>query len=123
APEWFEQLVEAPERGIDFFPWWPEGVGAEFFLGRALCRMWQEVPWRAPITEDEGELIMDVHLDLERAWHLDPHADLPWREWRAVIGYLNEYFGYAEFQHEETQEEEIERRAEAVDPSVPLIGY
>ena len=54
-----------------------------------------------PITEDEGELLMDVHLDLERAYHLDPNAPIPWREWRELLGYLDEYFGYAEFQHEE----------------------
>ena len=123
APAWFEQMVEAPERGIDFFPWWPEGVGAEFFLGRALTRLWQDVRWRAPITEDEGELLMDIHLDLERAFHLDPHAAIPWREWREMLDYLNDYFGYAEFQHEEGLEDEIKTRAEQIDESVPLVGY
>jgi hypothetical protein len=122
-PQWFERLIESPEQGIEFFPWWPEGVGAAFFLGRALCRLWQEVRWRTPIAEEEGELLMDVHLDLERAYHLDPQAAIPWREWHTLLDYLNDYFGYAEFQHEETQEEEIKRRAERVDPSVPLIGY
>src|ERR1019366_8686700 len=92
-PKWFEQMVEAPERGTDFFPWWPEGVGAAFFLGRALCRLWQDVHWRTPITDDEGELLMDIHLDLERAFHLDPHAAIPWREWREVLEFLNDYFG------------------------------
>ena len=120
---WFEHLVENPEHGIGFFPWWPEGVGAAFFLGRALCRLWQDIRWRTPITEDEGELLMDVHLDLERAYHLDPGCDMPWREWRTLIEYLNEYFGYAEFQHEEGLEAEIERRAAAIDPAQPLIGY
>jgi hypothetical protein len=123
APEWFEQLVESPEQGIEFFPWWPEGVGSAFFLGRALCRLWQEVRWRMPIAEDEGELLMDINLDLERAFHLDPQAAIPWREWRELLDYINDYFGYAEFQHEETQEEEIVRRAALVDPGVPLIGY
>jgi hypothetical protein len=122
-PAWFDDLVENPERGIAFFPWWPEGVGAAFFLGRALTRLWQDVRWRVPIVEDEGELLMDVHLDLERAHHLDPTCDVPWREWRELIGYLNEYFGYAEFQHEEGLEDEIERRASAVDPATHLIGY
>ena len=109
---WFEQMVEAPDRGIDFFPWWPEGVGAAFFLGRALCRLWQEVRWRTPITEDEGEFLMDVHLDLERAYHLDPGSAMPWREWRELLEYLNEYFGYAEFLHDEGLEVEIKKRAE-----------
>ncbi len=120
---WFEQMVEAPEGGIAFFPWWPEGVGAAFFLGRALCRLWQEVRWRTPITEDEGELLMEVHLDLERAYHLDPGSVIPWREWRELLEFLNEYFGYAEFQHEEGFEEKIKQRAAQVDPKLPRIGY
>jgi hypothetical protein len=122
-PAWFAQLVEAPERGVGFFPWWTEGVGAGFFHGRALCRLWQDVRWRAPISEDEGEMLMDVHLDLERAYHLDPTCEVPWREWREVIGYLNDYFGYAEFQHEDSLEQEIERRAGQIDPASALIGY
>lgn len=122
-PRWFEGLAENPEQGIAFFPWWPQGVGARFFLGRALCRLWQDVRWRAPIVEDEGELLMDVHLDLERAHHLDPNSDIPWRAWQELIGYLHEYFGYAEFQHEEGLEEEIERRAALADASLPPIGY
>jgi hypothetical protein len=123
SPAWFERLLETPDQGIVFFPWWQEGVGANFFLGRAICRMWQEVCWRTPITEDEGELAMDVHLDLERALHLDRDAKIPWREWSELLGYLNEYFHYVEFQHEEIQEEEIQRRAKQEDPNRPLIGY
>jgi hypothetical protein len=120
---WFEALIESPERGIDFFAWWPEGVGAAFFLGRAICRLWQDIRWRSPITEDEGELLLEVHLDLERAHHLDPHAAMPWREWRDLLEYLNDYFGYAEFQHEDDLEAEIHRQADAIDPQLPLIGY
>jgi hypothetical protein len=123
APAWFETLVEAPQRGIEFFPWWPEGVGAGFFLGRTLCRMWQEVRWRTPITDNEGELLMDVHLDLERALHLDPQAPLPWREWAELLEYINEYFGYVEFEHEDTQEGEIQRRAAETAPGPQPIGY
>lgn len=122
-PEWFERMVENPEEGIDFFPWWPDEIGAAFFLGRAVSRLWQEVRWRTPITEEEGELLMDVHLDLERAYHLDAAAPIPWREWHELLGYLNEYFGYAEFQHEESLEEIIRDRAERADPETPAIGY
>jgi hypothetical protein len=121
-PGWFEPLIEKPQRGIDFFPWWPAGVGSAFFLGRALCRLWQEIRWRPPITEDEGELLMDIHLDLERAHHLDPQASLPWREWLELLGYLKDYFGYAEFQREQGLEELIEARAAAA-AGGPLIGY
>ena len=123
SPTWFAECIEAPEKGVDFFPWWAEGVGAPFFLGRALCRMWQEVHWRTPITDDEGEILMEVHLDLERAYHLDANSSIPWREWAELIDYLNEYFGYTEFQHEESLEEEITKRAAATDSSLPLVGY
>lgn len=121
--DWFRDLVDDPEKGIAFFPWWEEGVGAEFFLGRALTRMWQEVRWRTPITEDEGEMLMEVHLDLERAHHLDPSTDFPWREWREILEYLNDYFGYAEFQREPELEAEIQHRAETTNPAQELIGY
>jgi hypothetical protein len=120
---WFEQMAEAPAGGSDFFPWWEAGVAAGFFLGRARCRLWQEVRWRPPITEDEGELLMDVHFDLERAYHLDPACPIPWREWRELLTYLVEYFGYAEFQHEEGLEDEIKKRSDEVDPQSPRIGY
>lgn len=122
-PQWFKPLVEHPEQGTEFFVWWPEGVGAAFFLGRAVCRLWMEMRWRPPITEDEGALLMDIHLDLERAYHLDPGAAIPWREWRELLEYLHEFFGYAEFQHEENLEAEIHRRADSIDPGMPLIGY
>ncbi len=121
--EWFRAVIDDPEKGVAFFPWWDEGVGASFFLGRALTRMWQEVRWRTPITEDEGELLMDVHLDLERAHHLDPQADFPWREWREILEYLNDYFGYAEFQREPELESEIQRQAERMPADQALIGY
>jgi hypothetical protein len=121
---WFQAVAAAPEHGIPFFPWWPEGVGSAFFLGRALCRLWQDVRWRTPITDDEGELLMDVHFDLERAFHIDPQSAIPWRAWHELLGYINEYFGYAEFQHEATQEGDIARRAqEEADASAPRVGY
>jgi hypothetical protein len=121
--EWFQARIDAPGQGIDFFPWWPEEVGAAFYLGRALCRLWQDVRWRDPISEDEGELLMDIHLDLERAFHLDPNAAIPWREWHEMIEYLVGYFGYVDFEHEGLQQENIQRRAVGVDASLPLVGY
>jgi hypothetical protein len=112
SPDWFRQVAEAPARGIDFFPWWPEGVGSAFFLGRALCRMWQEVRWRPPQTDAEGELLMDVHLDLERAYRLDAAAPIPWREWSELLEYLTEHFGYVEFPQGTNLENEVRARAQ-----------
>ncbi|MBM3992863.1 MAG: hypothetical protein FJ303_01705 [Planctomycetes bacterium] len=123
SPEWFSHLVHHPEDGIEFFPWWPDAIGAEFFLGRALSRMWQDLRWRAPITEEEGELLMDIHFDLERALHLDPSVAIPWREWGEMLNYFNEFFGYVEFEHEDTSEEGIQHRAASDGARTTPIGY
>ncbi len=121
-PEWFRAVAAEPGRGIDFFSWWPEGVGSGFYLGRALCRLWQDVRWRPPVTEEEGELLMDVHLDLERAYRLDVAAHIPWREWHELIDYLGDHFGYVEFQEGANLESEIRARAARV-VGGPRIGY
>jgi hypothetical protein len=119
---WFGAVAEQPARGVEFFPWWPVGVGSAFFLGRALCRMWQDVRWRTPLTEAEGTLLMDVHLDLERAYRLDAEAPVPWREWAEVVEYLGDYFGYVEFREGDDLQAKIASRASrAVGGS--RIGY
>jgi hypothetical protein len=120
---WFAARIDAPEDGIDFFPWWPEGVGSAFFLGRSLCRLWQDVRWRTPATEAEADLLVSVHRDLERAYHLDPGAAIPWREWSELLDYVDDHFGYVEFEREELNEDEILRRADLMDPAAPEIGY
>jgi hypothetical protein len=109
--DWFRAAADEPARGIDFFSWWSAEVGAAFFLGRALCRMWQDVRWRCPACDDEGALLIEVHHDLERAYRLDPAAGIPWREWGEIIEYIGEYFGYVEFQEGTDLETLIEDRA------------
>ncbi len=120
---WFRAVTQDPSKGVDFFPWWDAGQGADFFLGRAVCRMWQVVRWRPPITEEEGELLSDVHFDLERAHQLDPEGAIPWSEWQEIVDHLNDFFGYVEFQFEGELEPEIKRRAEAATPPTTRIGY
>ena len=120
--DWFRLVADEPARGMDFFPWWNAGVGSSFYLGRALCRLWQEVRWRPPVTDEEGELLMDVHLDLERAHSLDPAAPIPWREWSELIDYLGEYFGYVEFHNGADLEGEIRSRSQRA-LGGPRIGY
>lgn len=119
---WFADVARDPAKGVEFFPWWVPAIGAGFFLGRALCRMWQDVRWRAPVTDGEGELLMDVHLDLERAYRLDPDAVLPWREWAELVEYLTDYFGYVEFQAGPDFADEIAARARR-EIGGPRIGY
>ncbi len=109
--DWFRAVADEPGRGIDFFCWWPEGVGSAFFLGRALCRMWQDVRWRCPETDVEGELLMDVHHDLERAYRGDAAAPIPWREWAEILEYLGDHFGYVEFQEGDDLESLVYDRA------------
>jgi hypothetical protein len=120
--DWFRAVAAESRRGVDFFPWWEEGVSAAFFRGRALTRMWQDVRWRLPITDDEAELLMDVHLDLERAFSRDPQLPLPWLAWQEIAGYLKDYFGYLEFVEGEDLEEVIHAHA-AEEPASPPIGY
>jgi hypothetical protein len=121
---WLEAVAEDPIRGIDLFPWWPAGIGAPFYLGRALARMWRDVRWRAPLADDEGRLLMDVHLDLVRAYRLDSSLDYPWREWRELMESIEAHFGYVEMAGDDL-EAEVRRRAAEIGPeaSVPLIGY
>jgi hypothetical protein len=122
--QWLDAVAEDPSQGIDLFPWWPQGIGAAFYLGRALAALWRDVRWRAPLTDDEGRLLMDVHLDLGRAYQLDPSLDYPWREWREVMDHVEAHFGYVESASDDV-EAEVQRRAAAIgeEPSKPLIGY
>jgi hypothetical protein len=120
--DWFAFVARDANRGREFFAWWEPGPGCGFFLGRALCRMWQDVRWRTPVSEDEGELLMDVHLDLERAYRLEHEAALPWREWAEIVEYLGEYFGYVEFQDGDDLEETIRTRGRRI-LGGPRIGY
>ena len=122
---WLEAVAEDPGRGIDLFPWWPAGIGAPFYLGRALARMWRDVRWRAPLTDDEGRLLMDVHLDLARAYRLDASLDYPWREWRELMDSIEAHFGYVEMAGDDL-EAEVRRRAAAIGPRrrrCRSIGY
>lgn len=118
---WFQQTAEDPRRGRDFFAWWEPGTNAEFYLGRALGRMWQDLPWRPPITEDETETLQCIHRDLERAYRRDEHVGIPWREWNEIVGYLKESQGYVEFFEGCDLQHEIAKKAARC--HTPVIGY
>jgi hypothetical protein len=121
---WLEAVAEEAARGIDLFPWWAQGVGAPFRLGRALARMWRDVRWRTPLTDEEGRLQMDVHLDLALAYRLDPSLAYPWREWVELLEAIEAHFGYIEMAGDDL-EAEVRRRASAIGPgaSTSMIGY
>ena len=48
-------------------------------------RLWCAFPWRAPLTEAEGEAADQIANDLATAFKLDPAAELPWPEWLELL--------------------------------------
>lgn len=85
---WVERVTTDPLHGIDIFPWWKEGLGATYLLGRALCQMWTDVRWRPPITPEEKTLVKNVIRLLGQAYRLDPDLPYPAAEWKELLGYL-----------------------------------
>jgi hypothetical protein len=124
--DWFRAVADDPRRAVDFFAWWPAGLGAEFYLGRALTRMWTEIRWRPPLEDDDEEedLLIGVLRDLEKAYLLSPDLDYPWRAWDELFGHLVAAFGDTEILEsaKEDMREVVARRA-AQAPDGPRIGY
>lgn len=83
--EWVAAVAAEPLCGTDFFPWWNASLDAEFYRNRALVRLWCDFTWRAPLTEQEGELADQIANDLATAFKLDPSAELPWSEWLELL--------------------------------------
>jgi hypothetical protein len=111
--QWVREVADEPARGADIFPWWDQGTGAPFYLGRALARMWTEVRWRSPQSDAPRAVIQDVLKSLRRAHELDPSLDYPWREWHE----LNELAAITG-----SLPDAVARKAAAA-PERPLIGY
>ena len=76
------------------------------------------------LTDEEGRLQMDVHLDLARAYRLDRSLAYPWREWVELMDAIEGHFGYVEMV-EDDLEAEVRGRASAIGLADPetLIGY
>src|SRR5262249_43290486 len=123
SKEWVEAIAEDSRRGIDLFPWWQQGLGPTFYLNRALCRMWMEVRWRAPLHEyeEEEDLMTRVSDDLLRAYQGDPKLPFPWREWRQVLGYWDMLQATIPREEAEALRATIARRAQRA--KGPLVGY
>lgn len=83
--EWLQAVAADPTLGKDFFPWWSPELDAEFYRLRALSDLWLAFPWRAPLTESEGELVDQIAADLANAHEANPDCDLPWNEWAEVL--------------------------------------
>jgi len=82
--DWVKAVAADPSVGRDLFPWWGRGVDAQQRLSRVLCRMWTEVRWREPITDEEDDLRQELLAELAEAYAADPTLDYPWREWASL---------------------------------------
>jgi len=83
--EWTAAVVREPQCGVDFFAWWNQDLDPTFYRSRALARLWCDFPWRAPLTEAEGEEADQIANDLATAFKLDPAGELPWAEWLELL--------------------------------------
>jgi hypothetical protein len=110
--DWLERAIGDSHLAIDVTPWWADATDARYLLNRALCLMWTEVRWRAPIEGERG--IHDEVLKLlSRAFPLDPSLPYPWREWHELAGLRGTMDGMTR---------QVETRA-ARAPEGPPIGY
>lgn len=85
--EWLRRVRQDPRSGIDIFPWWEQGRGAGYEIGRALCRMWTEVRFRPPTYEAEEDVIDDVLERLSRAYAIEPDRAYPFAAWSELLRY------------------------------------
>jgi hypothetical protein len=119
--KWIRAVAKDPRAGIDLYPWWDDGIGATFYRGRALARMWTDLRWHPARTGEEIDANEDVHDDLARAFDADPTIDLPWREWAELIDILNA--GEGAYWPGKDRTAAVRKRAAKVPPRTPLVGY
>jgi hypothetical protein len=86
--DWLRKTARGEISGEDFFAWNQPGLHAEYFLRRALVRMWCDVRWRSPTDDTEREILEEVADSLLRAYKLDPTLTFPWTEWAEVLQHL-----------------------------------
>jgi hypothetical protein len=86
----FRQLADDDAQAQRFFSWWEPGFGAEYLLGRALCRMWADVRWRKPVNDAERAVHDEVLDLLARAFAVDPSRDYPFAEWGELLALRGE---------------------------------
>ena len=88
--EWLVKVRSDAREGTDVFPWWTPGEDAAYFERLALTRMWTDVRWRAPLSDEERALVDTVATWVERAHGLDPGRALPWSEQSELLTLLSE---------------------------------
>jgi len=107
---WLKNVASDGLAGRDFFAWWKPALDAEYFLGRALVRMWTQVRWRKPVNDGERETLNYVADSLEIALKLDAHLSYPWTEWAEILDFL---------ERNDSESEQMRRRGSGV----AKIGY
>ncbi len=127
SQEWATSVIEEPHRGGDYFPWWNPNLNAAFYRNRALSRLWCEFPWRAPLTDAEGEIADQIANDLATAFKLDPASELPWAEWLELLDAIQTDASGEQFcvtPLDSVLSVELWKRTEPVPANVgPRIGY
>ncbi|HEX7288180.1 MAG TPA: hypothetical protein VF532_18485 [Candidatus Angelobacter sp.] len=107
---WLKKVSENGRVGSDFFAWWKPGLNAEYFLGRALSRMWTDIRWRKPINDSERDVLEYVVNSLDIAFKLDGNLSYPWPEWAEILDFL---------ERDDSEPDLARSRANGI----PTIGY
>lgn len=85
--DWLEAVAQDGNKGQDFFAWWNPELNAEYFLRRALVKIWADVRWRPPVNDQERQTLSYVADSLNTAYELDATLTYPWAEWSEILGY------------------------------------
>ncbi len=112
---WLETVSQDPSRGKDVFPWWDAGLGANYYLGRALSLLWMSIRFRPPMTETEQAAIQDMLNSFDFAYKAAPRLRYPYREWADFISMTERNDEIAQAVLSKAVDEDDQRR--------PLFGY
>jgi hypothetical protein len=110
--KWRDAVLADPLHARDAFAWWEAEPGREPYSS-ALLAMWNDLPWREPLDDDEIALMKRVDRQLRAAHRADIELELPWPEWAQIHEFLHVDDGYMQ---------EVRRRTAACGRQ-PSIGY
>lgn len=87
---WVRAVAADGKVGRDLYPWWEDGRGVTYALGRAAALMWMEARWRPPLNDNERATLVEISALLEGLLIRDPLPALPWRAWQELLSLLDE---------------------------------
>lgn len=82
---WLDAAIADPRVAVDITPWWADATDGRYLLNRALCLLWLDARWRAPVVEGEAALLDEVHRLLSRAFPIEPGLPYPWHAWAELV--------------------------------------